>query len=61
MGSDGSNFNVSLTEKDKVTKSVHKQLPKREGSRSGVEPRASGLPAERLTARPNRLTPEIGA
>ena len=45
-----------------VTDKVTRQCPqtttflKREESRSGIEPRSFRLPAQRLTARPNRLT-----
>ena len=56
MGSDESHFNVSLIVRDKGTRP---QLLKRKDSRSGFEPRSLCLPAERLTARPNRLTRRI--
>ena len=55
MGSDESQFNVSLTVRDKVARQrVHRpQFLKRKESRSGFEPRSLCL---YLTARPNRLT-----
>ena len=44
---------------DKVTRQRHAQtttLLKRKENRSGIEPRSFCLSAQRLTARPNRLT-----
>ena len=43
---------------DKVTRQCPQTTTflKRKESRSGIEPRSFRLPAERLTARPNRLT-----
>ena len=43
---------------DKATRQCPKTTTflKRKESRSGIEPRSFRLPAERLTARPNRLT-----
>ena len=59
MGSDESHFNVSLIVWDKVTRQCPQTttLCKRKESRSGIEPRSFCLPAQRLTARPNRLRP----
>ena len=57
MGSDESQFNVSLIVRTKSRDSVHRPpLLKRKESRSGIEPRCFRLPAYRLTARPNRLS-----
>ena len=58
MGSDESYFNVSLVVRDKVTRPCPQTTTffKRNGSRSGIEPRSFRLPAYRLTARPNRLS-----
>ena len=57
MGSDESNFNVSLIVRDKVTRQCPQTQPlKRKESRSGIEPRSFRLPAYRLTARPNQLS-----
>ena len=61
MGSDESHVSVSLIVGDKVTTqdSVHRpQLLKGKEKRSRLEPRSFCLPAKRLTARPNRLTPD---
>ena len=59
MGSDERHFNVSLIVRYKVTKQCSQitTFLKREESRSGIEPSSFSFPAERLTARPNRLTP----
>ena len=61
MGSDESHFNVSLIVRDKVTRQCPQTTTflKRKESRSGVEPRSFRLPAYRLTARPNRLSPVL--
>ena len=58
MGSDYNHFNVSLIVRDKVTRQCPPTTTflKRRESRSGIEPRPFCLPAERLTARPHRLT-----
>ena len=60
MGSDERQSNVSLTVKNKVTRPQTKKIEEREESRSGIEQRSFGLPAIRLTARPNRLTSCLG-
>jgi len=56
MSSDENHFNVSLIVRDKVTKTVsaNHNLFEEKGSRSGLEPKPLCLPAQRLTARPNR-------
>ena len=58
MGSDESHFNVSLIVRDKVTRQCPETTTflKRKESRSGIEPRSFGLPAYRLTARPNQFS-----
>ena len=53
-GSDESHFNVSVGSDGQCHKT---QLLKRKESRSGIEPRSFRLPAYRLTARPNQLSP----
>ena len=58
VGSDESHFNVSLTVRDKITK----QCPQSTTVEEKGEPKRIrtevplGLPGQRLTARPNRLT-----
>ena len=51
-------FNVSLIVKDKVIRQCPQTTTslKRKESRSGFEPRSLCLPAQRLTAGPQRLT-----
>ena len=58
MSSYESHFNVLLTVRDKVTRQCPQTTTflKRKETRSGIEPRPFCLPAQRLTARPNRLT-----
>ena len=58
MASDESHFNISLTVRDNVTRQCPQTtiLLMRNEIRSGTEPRSFCLPAQRLTARPNRLT-----
>ena len=58
MGSGERHFNVSLILRDKVTRPCPQTTTflKRKESRSGIEPRSFRLPAQRLTASPNRLS-----
>ena len=58
MGSEESDFNVSLIVRDKVTREFPQTttFSKRKERRSGIEPRPFCLPASRLTAGPHRLT-----
>ena len=57
MSSDGSYFNVSSILGTKSKDSVDRPQPlKRKLSRNGIEPRSFCLPAQRLTARPGRLS-----
>ena len=58
MGSDESHFNVSVGNDGQSHKTVSQTTTflKRKENRSGIEPRSFGLPALRVTARPNRLT-----
>ena len=57
-GSDKNHFNVSLIVRDTVTRQCPQTTTflKRRESGSGIEPRPFCLPAERLTAGPNRFT-----
>ena len=58
MGSDERNVDVSLIVRDIVTRQCPQTTAflKRKESRSEIEQRPFCLPAQRLTARPNRLT-----
>ena len=58
MGSDESHFNVSVGSDGQSHKTVstNHNLFEEKGERTGIEPRSFRLPAQRLTARPNRLT-----
>ena len=58
MGNDESRCHVSLNVRPRLQDSVHKQhiLRKRKESRSAIELKFLCLPAQRLTAGPNRFT-----
>ena len=62
MDSGESHFNVSLIERDKVTRQCPQTttFSKRKESRSGIEPRSFRLPAYRLTAGPDWLCKQDG-
>ena len=58
MGSDESQFNVSVGSDGQSHKTVstNHNLFEEKGERTGIEPRSFRLPAYRLTARPNGLS-----
>ena len=56
MGSDENHFNVSLIVRDKVTRQCPQTTTFLKRKESRTEPRSLGLPAYRLTGRPNWLS-----